>query len=236
MFSVQNADESKAVEFRTLVDDCMRDIVKSGLDKAATDAILSATLLGNSNLTEMGNTGIMLSQTVGSMWANSNNTNYMNNLIQNIRNIKTKAKDNYLESLITKYIVNNSYTALVTTIPEAGLAEKQVSSEKKYLSDLKASMSKDEIEKIVSATKSYNEWNNKEQDQKIVEALQVVKVADLPEEVKKYDIKDTLLSDGVRILSTEANVGETEITSLSVDTSSVPIEKLHYLQLYANTY
>ncbi|MHB8064655.1 MAG: insulinase family protein, partial [Ruminiclostridium sp.] len=233
-FSVQNADESKKAEFKTLVDNCIKDILKTGFDKAATDAIISATLLSNSNLTEMGNLGINLSLSLDSMWANGGNTNYLNNLIQNIKDIQTKAKGNFLENLVTKYIVNNSFAALVTTIPEAGLAEKQTSADQKYLSDLKAAMSKEEIQKIVDATKAYNEWNSKEENQKIVEDLKVVNIADLPEEVKKYDIKETLSSDGIKLISTEANVGETEITSLSLDTSSVPIDKLHYLQLFSS--
>ncbi len=60
-FTAQNADESKAAEFKTLVDTCMNDIAKAGFDKAAIDAMISVTLLSNSNFTEMGNVGINLS-------------------------------------------------------------------------------------------------------------------------------------------------------------------------------
>ncbi len=155
-------------------------------------------------------------------------------MIQNIKNIGTKAKGNYIENLLIKYIVNNNHAALVTTIPEAGLAEKQAKSDEKYLSDLKASMSKEEIEKIVSDTKLYNEWNTKETDKAVIEDLQVVKVADLPEEVKTYKINEKIEADGVRLLSAEAGVGETQNTFILLDTSSVPMEKLHYLQLYTS--
>lgn len=236
-FSAQNADENKKEEFKALVDNCISDILKKGFDKDATDAVISAFLLSNSNLTEMGNLGINLSMSLGLMWANYDNTDYFNNLIQNIKNISNKISANYMENLTTKYIQNNNHAALVTTIPEAGLAEKQSEQQQKYLSDLKASMSKQEIEKIVSDTKSYNEWNSRktdQADQEIVNELQVVKVSGLPVELKKYDIKDNKTSDGIRIISTEANVGETGLTSLLLDTSAVPIEKLHYLQLYSN--
>ena len=233
-FTVQNADESKSAEFKTLVDKCMNDIVKTGFDKDATEAVIAATLLSNSNLTEMSNLGIQLSLAIDSSWVSNNNINYLNNLIQDIKNVGNNAKGNYLESLVKKYILNNNYSALVTTVPEAGLAEKQAKDGQKYLSDLKAKMSKENIQKIVAATKSYNEWAAKEADQKIVEGMQAVKVSDLPEEVKKYNIKDSKTADGVRSLTVEANVGETESTSLFIDTSTVPVEKLHYLQLYAN--
>ena len=77
---MQNADEISAAEFKTLIDNCMSDIIKTGFDEAATDAIISATLMSNSNLTEMRNLGIQLSFSVGSMWANSDNVNYLNNV------------------------------------------------------------------------------------------------------------------------------------------------------------
>ncbi|MEN6316647.1 MAG: insulinase family protein [Clostridiaceae bacterium] len=234
-FSAQSADENKKEEFKALVDNCII-IMKNGFDKDAVDAVISAVMLSNSNMTEMANLGVNLSMSAGLMWANYDNTNYLNNLIKNIKNISDKISADYLENLTTKYIQNNNHAALVTTIPEAGLAEKQSEQQQKYLSDLKASMSKQEIEKIVSNTKLYNEWNSRETDQadqNIVKELQVVKVADLPVEVKKYDIKDNLSSDGIRIISTEANVGETGLTSLLLDTSAIPIEKLHYLQLYS---
>jgi len=233
-FSVQNADEGKAAEFEKIINNCISDILKTGFDKAAIDAMISATLLNYSNITELGNLGVQISMSADILWSTTGSTNYLNNFIKSIKDIQTKAKDHYLESLVTKYLVNNSHVALVTTIPEAGLAEKVTIEDQKYLSDLKAGMSKQEIEKIVAETKSFNEWNSKEQDQEIVKELQAVKVADLPEEIKKYNIKDSLTSEGVRNLSTEANVGELVSTSLLIDTSSVPIEKLHYLQLYAS--
>lgn len=233
-FSVQSADESKTKQFKELVDLCMRDIVKTGFNKTTIEAVVSNNILVNSNATEQSDLGVNLSYITAYTWANTGNTDYLINYIQNVKEIGNKAKDNYLESLITRYIVNNNHAALVTTIPEAGLAEKQANIEKKYLSDLKASMNKEEIEKIVTDTKSFNEWNGKESDKKIIENLQVVKVADLPEEVKKHEIKETSSANGVRILSAEASVGEIEASYLLLDTSSVPIEKLHYLQLYSS--
>jgi Zn-dependent M16 (insulinase) family peptidase len=233
-FTVQNADESKKAEFKTLVDKCMGDIVKKGFDKTVIDAIIAATLKDYSNLTELGNLGVQLSMEISSAWATTDSISSLNNITKDIKNIGTKAEGNYLESLISKYIINNNHAAIIATIPEAGLSEKNTSSETKYLADLKASMSSEQISKIVADTKSFTEWSDREDDQMVIKSLQAVKVADLPVEIKKYSINDTLSSDGVRLISAEANVGDTETTSLYLDTSGVPIEKLHYLNLYSH--
>lgn len=236
-FTAQSADANRRDEFKQLVDDSISALLKNGYNKDAVDAVISAVILSNSNITELGNVGINLSMSLSMMWATHDNIDYLSNFIKNIKNISNKNSADYMADLTTKYIKNNNHAALVATIPEAGLAEKQSEQQQKYLSDIKASMSKEEIEKIVTDTKSYIEWNNRETsqaDQKIVNDLQVVKAADLPEEIRNYEIKEVLLSDGIRIISAEANVGETCASSLALDTSSVPIDKLHYLQLYSS--
>ncbi len=233
-FTVQNADESKAAEFKKLVDKCMSDIIKTGFDKDATDAMISASLLSNSNFTEIGNVGVNLSALIAYTWANSDNTDYLFNVLDNLKSIQTKSKDNYLEGLAEKYIVKNNHAALVTTVPTAGLAEKQASDEVKYLSDKKATLSKEEISNIIANTKSYNEWNSKETNQDVIDDLQAVKISDLPEESKNYKINETAGSNGIRMLSAGADVGEIQTTSLLMDASGVPVEKLHYLQLYSS--
>lgn len=233
VFSAENANEDKKIEFKELVDNAIKDLVDNGCDKDLVKATLSAVLLSYSNLTEAGNLGVNLSMSISVMWANADSINFYSNLLKYINSISEKVDDNYLENLAAKYIQNNNHAALVTTVPEPGLAELLAEQHKAYLASLKASMSQDEIEKIVSDTKAYNEWNNSETDQSIVNQLQVVKVSDLPVEVKAYDINETLLSDDVRMISTAADVAETGITAIILDTSSVPVEKLHYLQLYS---
>lgn len=232
-FTAENVDESKKDEFRELIDNCIKDLVENGCDKELVKATLSAILLNYSNITEAGNLGVNLSTTLSVLWANTGSVYFFNDLIKNINSISEKVDDNYIEKLAEKYILNNNHAALVVTVPEPGLAEAQDEQQKEKLAGLKASMSEEEIEKLVNDTKAYNEWNSAETDPAIVEKLQAIKVSDLPVELKTYDIKETRLDDGIRMLSAAADVAETGITSIMIDTSAVPVEKLHYLQLMA---
>jgi len=233
-FTATGADESKAGEFRKLVDECISDILKNGYDKELIDATISFMLLSYSNITEQSNLGVNLSTILSSMWANFDDLDYFNNLIKHIRNISNKVNAGYFEKLTEKYIKNNNHAALVTTVPEAGLAEKQAEQQQKYLADLKASMSAQDIEKIVNDTKMYNEWNSREtseEEEAVIKELQVVRPADLPVELKAYGIKETVGANKERIITAKADVGETGFTILAFDTSAVPVEKLHYLKL-----
>lgn len=233
MFTAEDTDESRKDEFKALVDDTISDLVVNGCDKDLVKATISTVLLNYSNLTEAGNIGVNLSMSISAMWANTGSVDFFNNLLQNIKNISEKIDEDYLEGLAEKYILNNNHAALATTIPEPGLAEQLAEQQRTYLAELKASMSEQEIAKIINDTKAYNEWNSRETDPTIVDKLQAVKVADLPVEAKTYTVNETKLADGVRMLSTAADVAETGNTAFLLDTSSVPVEKLHYLRLYS---
>ena len=75
-FTAQNTDASKSKEFQTLVDECIADLIKNGFDKDMIDATISATLLNNSNVTEMSNLGINLATSISLMWANYDSLDY----------------------------------------------------------------------------------------------------------------------------------------------------------------
>ena len=172
------------------------------------------------------------------MWSITDDLNYYSNLTKNIKNLADKLNTSYYEDLAEKFILNNSHAALVTTYPEAGLAEEKEYKHQQYLEDLKASLSAEEIEKIIDDTKAFNEWNTRDltqERQSVMKDLQVVTVADLPVEIKERDINETKGPNGERIITATADVGETGITtSIMFDTSSVPAEKLHFLTLLSD--
>ncbi|ACL76776.1 insulinase family protein [Ruminiclostridium cellulolyticum] len=232
-FSAQNTDESKKADFKALVDKYLSNVVKSGFKTDDVDSVIAGELRGLSSITETPNLGVNLSTQMGSFWANLGSPDFYNDMLKNIKSMAAKSGKKYFEGLTERFLINNKNTALVTTVPEAGLAEKQAAEQKKYLSDLKASMSQQQIDAIVKETKTYNEWNSREDNKDVVKSIQAVKISDLPEEVKNYNVKE-VKSDGVRLISAEANVGEIESTRLYLDTSAVPADKLHYLKLYTD--
>lgn len=237
IFTAINADEDRAGEFRALVDECIAGIVESGFDKELLDAIISRSLLNYSIITEQQNLGVNLSLSLSAMWATNDDLSYFSNLTKNVKALAEKLDTSYYEDLAEKYILNNNHAALVTTYPEPGLAEKLEEQNVRHLADLKASMSEEEINRIISETMAFNEWNSRETGedvQNIIKSLQAVKAADLPIEVKERDIKETKGPNGERFVTSTADVGETGITGIMFDTSAVPADRLHFLSLLSD--
>lgn len=233
MFSMQNADASKKQQLKSLVDNSVNILIKNGLNQDAVDAMISQVLLSYSALTEYSNLGVNISSAIDQAWSATDDLDYFNNFLKNIKAIQEKSNSKYFEGLTQKYINNNNHAALVATVPEAGLAEKQDKQLKEYLAKKKAAMTDAEIENLIKATKDFNEWNKKEDDPSLSKKLQAVTAASLPEEIKQYEVSEKSI-DGIKVISSKANVAETGTTTIMFDTSAVPVNKLHYLQLYTN--
>ena len=230
-FIVSNTDPSKKTELKKLVDSVVDSILKNGFDKEMVDAVMASSILGNSYFSESSNKGIILSQTLQSIWSTLDSTTYLNNLTKNMREIQSESKKDYFENLLKKYVKDNNHAALVATIPEAGLAEKNDKQEADRLVKIKSEMTKEELDAVVLATKEYSTWNTKKDDPNLIKSLSVVSPSSLPEEVRSYNIKEKTIS-GIRSVTTEADVSDTCMTSVLLNTSGIGIDKLHYLKLY----
>lgn len=232
-FTVQNADPTKKDALKQLVDNTMKDISKIGFDSEVVDAVIASSLFSDSNITEIPNLGYNIAMTFAQWWATYDNLDYFDIFIDGIETTKAKADSKYFQELTQKYIINNKHSALIGTIPKAGLAEQKAQEFDNSLKAVENAMTDEEVQKLVDKTNEFNAWNAIEVDQAKVKDLQAVTIAELPEDIKTYDIEDKTI-DNVRYLSADANVDLTTGTEFTFDTSAVPADKLHYLNLFAS--
>ncbi len=229
-FGVSDADESKSAELMALVDESVEEMLSEGFDAALLDAVIASSEFSNSLTTEISNLGFNISYVLSNWWATFGNTDYLNTFYEALEDVKSGGTD-YLEELVKVYVADNNHAAVVTTVPEPGLIEKQNKEFSDMLAAKKASMSQEEVSALVKETGEFNAWNSTEVDQELVKEIQAVTISELPEEIKSYEVNDETV-DGIRYLTAKANVGEIGSTSIMFDASSVPTYKLHYLNLY----
>ena len=58
-----------------------------------------------------------------------------------MRKIKRKSSQGYFETLIKRYLIENSHKSILIATPQAGLGKKQEASERKKLREVKKSLS-----------------------------------------------------------------------------------------------
>ncbi len=230
-FSVQSTEENQKETIKKLIDEIILDISKNGFDNELVDAIISNTIISNSMITEVQNLGRDIASSLSSWWATYNNTKYFNIYTENIYNISNKSSS-YFKDIIKKYILNNKHSAIIATVPKAGLLEQKEEEFKQALINKENSMTEEEIEQLINDTLEFNKWNCIEVEQD-VNALQVITIAELPEEMKEYIVEDKVI-DNIRYVTAEANINKISKIEFSFDTSNIPAEKLHYLNLFAN--
>lgn len=231
-FQVSNVDENKKDSFKQFVDKQMEALIAEKLDSKLLESIMASVEFSNALITEQSNLGFSLATSIGSLWT-IDKEDYYFNFNTYFNEIASEAKDGYLEDLAKKNIIDNPNRVLVSTVPKPGLLEDNQVAQAEKLKIVEQNMTKEEMQAIIEETQNFKEWNEQDVNQEQVKSIQAVTVDELPVEVKDYQIQETK-EDGVRYLSTGANVGETIAMDLIFNTSAVPVESLHYLNLYTD--
>lgn len=112
---------------------------------------------------------------------------------ETFRKMKENVTTGYFENLIKKYLINNPHSTLVVIEPEVGLTAKEEQELKEKLQAYKATLSKEEIQKIISETKSLREWQETPSTQEELERIPLLERKDMKREVnpilnEKYNI------------------------------------------------
>lgn len=89
----------------------------------------------------------------------------------------------YYEELIERYLLDNPHSTLVVVRPEAGLTAREEESLKKKLADYKASLSKEELKKLVKRTKELHIYEETPSTEEELLAVPMLAISDIKREV-----------------------------------------------------
>lgn len=232
-FYVEGVDEGDMETFRAIVDDTLVQMAEEGINKDILDAIIAAEEFSLLMTPEVTNMGVNLSLSTMLAWSVWDTTEFYNMYLDRLDTIKAELDNGYFEKLIERYLLDNPHAALVATIPAPGKAEEKAAQLAETLAAKKAEMSEEEIAEIVAETAALEQWSQEPAPKELLEKLTAVTADTLPEEVREYSIVEDE-KDGIATKTAEASVGAIGSTSIYMDTSSVPQDMLHYLNLYTS--
>ncbi|NLO10377.1 MAG: hypothetical protein GX129_11015, partial [Clostridiales bacterium] len=225
-FIAMNANPNKAKDFYDLVMAKMNDAVKKGLD---TNLVKSS--LRSMEFEEAIGSGSAVNELLLSSLFDNILDNPMEDYLSYIKIIADKLDEKVLESTIKEQLLNNKTVALTVTEPEAGLLEKNQMALYQKLSEKKSSMSKADIEALVKKSADFNAWNNESTSEEVLKSLRAVELKDISIEMKNREINEDTI-DGVKLMSTIADVDEISNIQLNFDLSCLTMEELSYLKFY----
>lgn len=223
---VNDGDEE---QFKAIVDEYLADAAKNGFGAELVDNIVT-TLKFNAKLAnENSNPVEGILQNVAYYYSVSGDIfNYVDGY-ESMDNIEAENSQGLLAGAVQAWLVNPELYTVTVTVPAPGEQEVHDAALAASLAEIKAGMSDGEIRAIVDAT---NAADPDEDTSAMVDSLTAVSLATLPEEVRKYDLRDTTDENGLRRIEAVAGVDGISYIMLNLDAAALPQEDIHYMRLF----
>lgn len=226
-FDATGANESDRDTFVQAVDEGLAKIAAEGLSQEDFDATLSTQKLNLMLTGEDSTLGVDASQNIALYWTYFDSLDYYS-ISERIANELTLED---MTRLFNVYLRDNSYRGVTVTKPVAGLAEENAAKLTDELAAKKDAMTDQEIEDMVAETANFNAWSSASPDSTLLGKLVNMTVEQLPETQPECDLADETV-DGVRYLSTSADVSDLAQLSINLDVSTIPVDKLADAYVY----
>lgn len=147
-----------------------------------------------------------------------------------LKNIKIKAKENYFEKLIEKYLLNNPHTLMLTVKPKKNLSEEKQIEVKDTLKTYKNSLSKSSIAALVEETKELIKRQSTPDTIEDIKKIPLLTLKDIDKKVKKYD-SEVKSFDNYKLLYNKLPTNGIDYVNFYFDTKIVAQEDIHYIAL-----
>ena len=225
-----NADQKEA--FVSIIENTLSDIVKNGVDKKALEAGINYHEFRYREA-DFGNypKGLMYGLQIFDSWLYDDEKPFMYVEATEIFEIlKKKVHENYFEELIQKYLLENTHGVIVTVKPEKGRTARLDKELAEKLQKYKESLSKEEIEKLVSDTHQLLEYQESEDSEEDIEKIPVLKREDISREIAPI-YNEVLDYDGTPVIFHEIETNGIGYLDLLFDLSGVSAEQLPYVSI-----
>ncbi len=157
-FVLYNAEPEQAHTFQQAVIKTLEQVAEEGVDPEILRTELKQIQTSNYLLRDSDNVGVDVFSSIVNYWVHTGEVNYYELFEQALDTIAQDADQTVFRRLAAEALAAER-TALVTTVPEPGLAEEIIAEQEAYLADMKAAMSDEEIQQLIDDTLAFDTWN-----------------------------------------------------------------------------
>lgn len=226
-----NCNPDEAVQFEKIIDETLREICSSGLDKEIIRTTLNyINISSRFNSSYSKDSGANYNYMVLNKWMyNENPMNAFNGEAE-YKKIINSTKTDYFEKLIQKHLIKNTHSSIMVLRPQRGLMEKEIFNEKKKLETYKNSLSKEQLEKLITETRELNTWLNTPSSNEDLRKIPKLELKDVDPKIELMPL-NRKKENGVQILYHPWETNDTSFLNMYFDTSGVKEEQIPYIQL-----
>lgn len=228
----QNADKSKIDEFKSIIDTKLVEISERGIDKKILRAAINRFEF-RSREADFGRApkGLVYGIQMMGTWLYDDNRpfDYLN-IDKIFGELKEKVDGNYFEALIKKYLLGNPHSAIVVAVPKVNLSKENDDKLAEKLAEYKASLSEDEIQKIVDLNVNLREYQNTDDTEEALASMPVLNREDIKKDAEKLINEELKLGD-IKALLHETNTNNITYIKMLFDIKKFNLKSTAYAKL-----
>ena len=237
IFSIiaKNANTDQKEAFVTLIHQTLENLVNKGLDKKALEAGLNYYEFRYREA-DFGNypKGLMYGLQAFDSWLYDENKPFIHlEALETFASLRKRVDTDYFEKLIQEYLLDNTHAAVVVVEPKKGLSQKKEEELAKKLADYKASLSKEECEKLAAFTKHLKEYQEEESPQEDLEKIPVLKLEDIDRNVRPFKNEELTIAD-TKVIYHDYHTNGIVYVNMAFDITKLPQELLPYVSILKN--
>ncbi|MDD3413894.1 MAG: insulinase family protein [Lachnospiraceae bacterium] len=236
-FSViaKNTNVEAKEEFMNTIREVLLSQVQNGLDKKALEAGINYYEFKYREA-DYGSypKGLMYGLQAFDSWLYDDTTPFMHiEANDTFAYIKSQIDKGYFENLIEKYLLDNPHSSIVMIVPEKGLTAKKDAKVESKLKEYKATLSKEQIEKLVEDTKALEKYQEEPSSPEELKTIPLLKIKDIDRNAEKYINDKHVINDTVYL---HHNIFTNGIGYLGLlfDMKNIPMELIPYAGLLKN--
>ena len=226
------SDEDKKQGFLDTIQSVLKDIVTSGFNKDTLRAGLNAHEFRYREA-DFGNypPGLMYGLQVLDSWLYDDNKPFIHiEADATFASLRQKIDTNYYEELIRKSLLENTHRSFVMVSPEVGLNDAEEEALKQRLASYKASLSADEVDKLVADTAALLAYQEEEDSEEALATIPVLKIGDIKKETAPlYNVLREI--DGIKVLYHPVSTKGIDYVRVMFDADKLDEESYKYLSL-----
>lgn len=234
-FVAKNANASQADEFENIIENTLKEVVKTGINKEALLAGINSSEF-KFREADFGQfpKGLLFGLNCLDSWLFDDMKPFIHlECLGTFAKLRKAVDTDYFEKLIQEYLLDNTHGSSVTVKPKRGLGNEREEALAKELSDYKASLSDEEIKKLIEDTEHLKKYQEEPSSDEDLRKLPMLTRADMKKNAMPFsNIEDELLD--VKIVRHDIESNGIDYISFLFDAGDFAQSELGYLGFFTN--
>lgn len=234
-FVAKNANASQTDEFESIIENTLKEVVKTGINKEALLAGINSSEF-KFREADFGQfpKGLLFGLNCLDSWLFDDMKPFIHlECLGTFAKLRKAVDTDYFEKLIQEYLLDNTHGSSVTVKPKRGLGNEREEALAKELSDYKASLSDEEIDKLIEETEHLKKYQEEPSSDEDLRKLPMLTRADMKKEAMPFSNIEDTLSD-VKVVRHDIESNGIDYISFLFDAGDFAQSELGYLGFFTN--